>query len=108
MTDPNDADTWKPEPGSREDRARPWRPCACGKQWYDVHKMHAHDCPCPPVGEGPEDRARIGRPPRAGVRATKRVELRATEDELEQWRALAEGAGLTLSAWIREQIARGV
>lgn len=30
-----------------------WIPCAwgCGDYWCLVHKMHAHDCDCPPIEE---------------------------------------------------------
>lgn len=42
-----------------------------------------------------------GRPPRAGVVADRRVEIRVTEAELERWQQLA--GELTLSEWIRER-----
>lgn len=32
--------------------AAPWSPCPnCENYWCEIHKMHAHDCPCPPVEE---------------------------------------------------------
>ena len=30
----------------------PWTPCACCDNYIcNIHGMHAHDCPCPPVDE---------------------------------------------------------
>jgi hypothetical protein len=30
-----------------------WIPCAwdCGDYWCLIHKMHVHDCDCPPIEE---------------------------------------------------------
>ena len=33
-------------------RAAPWSPCPhCENYWCEIHQMHVHDCPCPPVEE---------------------------------------------------------
>ncbi len=44
----------------------PWSPCpSCEDYWCEIHKMHAHDCPCPPVEEwvtSPYSQPRWGRP----------------------------------------------
>jgi len=34
-----------------ETEVRPWRPCPCGNYWCELHNQHAHDCPCPALGE---------------------------------------------------------
>ena len=37
-------------PCTLQSSSRPWVPCreGCGNMWCTLHKMHAHDCPCPP------------------------------------------------------------
>lgn len=45
--------------------------------------------------------AKRGRPPRAGERATERIELRLTLDELRAVRALAKANGATVADAIR-------
>lgn len=48
----------------------------------------------------------MGRPPRAGVGATKRVEIRALPAEREAWVLAAAAAGLSLSDWMRAKLNR--
>ena len=50
-------------------------------------------------------RAKIGRPPRAGETATRRLEVRCTADEVERLRALAESRGESISATVRAALA---
>lgn len=39
----------------REIQVPPWTRCPCCENWLcHIHKMHAHECPCPPVDEWEE------------------------------------------------------
>ncbi len=50
-------------------------------------------------------RPKIGRPPRAGEAATKRVEVRCTSEERERLEALAQRRGESMSDVVRSAIA---
>lgn len=45
---------------------------------------------------------RVGAPPRSGVAASRRIDLRATPDEEARWRAAAKAAGVGLRRWIAD------
>lgn len=46
----------------------------------------------------------MGRPPQDDKTRTRRLEVRATDDQLAAWRAAAELSGEELSAWVRRTL----
>lgn len=63
--------------------------------------------PMPPKSTRSESPS-IGRPPRDGVGATERVEIRVTAEEHKAYKAAAEAKGQSISQWVREVLGRAV
>jgi hypothetical protein len=88
-----------------------WVPCPCCENFYcTIHRVHAHDCECPPVEEWTTDpyhgtqtmpKAYTARQP--GLVA---IRLDVTPAERDRLRVLAAGAGVPMSEYMRQLVRR--
>ena len=84
---------WMPRPKAhyRAAKPAPWVPCDCCDGYIcNIHKTHAHDCPCPPADEwevSPYDAPKPELKPTAPLYCHTKPDLsnllKGTEDELE-------------------------
>ncbi len=59
-----------------------WTRCPCCENfWCNIHQMHAHDCPCPPIEEWPMS-------PYDDPRENEAADLAA--EDAEEWQAREE------------------